>query len=120
MPQLSGDREVVIQFQYQHFPFHRGFLTGENDQAYSTTCDLEIDGIPFTGVALCHPSDNFCKETGRKLALQRALDAAWRVLAKEDRTRIWSAYFQRDLGRACEAGEQQADDEKEVARGQGR
>uniref|UniRef100_A0A6M3IK71 Uncharacterized protein n=1 Tax=viral metagenome TaxID=1070528 RepID=A0A6M3IK71_9ZZZZ len=44
------------------------------------------------GIANCSVGDAFCKETGRKLALTRAL----RDLPKPVRKAIWEAYFQRD------------------------
>lgn len=41
--------------------------------------------------ALCSASDNFCKETGRKLALRRLLDhTGW---SREARRAVWQAYW---------------------------
>lgn len=45
------------------------------------------------GLAKCGVNDNFCKETGRKIALSRALKC---IDDKEVRTAIWNAYFVRD------------------------
>jgi hypothetical protein len=45
------------------------------------------------GMAKCGLKDNFCKETGRKIALTRALRY---FDDKEIRTAIWNAYFVRD------------------------
>lgn len=45
------------------------------------------------GMAKCGKRDNFCKETGRKIALTRALRC---FDDKEFRTAIWNAYFHRD------------------------
>jgi len=45
------------------------------------------------GTAKCGVDDNFCKETGRKIALTRALRY---FEDKEIRTAIWDAYFHRD------------------------
>lgn len=54
----------------------------------------------FTGVLMigegrshCHPTDNFCKETGRKIALERAVAR----LDKDTRREIWRLYFDRTL-----------------------
>ena len=47
------------------------------------------------GNAKCGKHDNFCKETGRKIALTRALTYPTQ-LDKEVRTAIWNAYFMRD------------------------
>ena len=39
-----------------------------------TICRIERGGkIIALGTAECHPKDNFCKDTGRKLSLARAL-----------------------------------------------
>lgn len=45
------------------------------------------------GESYCHPSDNFCKETGRKIALERAVAR----LDRETRREIWRLYFDRTL-----------------------
>ena len=45
------------------------------------------------GIAKCGKNDNFCKETGRKIALTRALRF---FKDKEIRSAIWDAYFKRD------------------------
>lgn len=42
------------------------------------------------GVAVCHPNDPFCRATGRKIALARAI----KHLDREIRTQIWKAYFE--------------------------
>lgn len=50
---------------------------------------------PFsTGCAFCWIGDTFNKETGRRLALQRAITDR-RVFLKEQRRIIWEAYFGR-------------------------
>ena len=43
-----------------------------------------------TGVAKCARMDNFCKATGRKLALARAL----RPLPRSLRSELWANYFE--------------------------
>ena len=43
--------------------------------------------------AYCHPNDNFCKETGRKLALARALKALG--VPVEFRREAWLCYLNR-------------------------
>lgn len=45
------------------------------------------------GESNCHPSDNFCKETGRKIALERAVAR----LDRDTRREIWRLYFDRTL-----------------------
>lgn len=53
--------------------------------------DGVYSGINFPSIAVCHPNDNFNKNTGRKIALKRALEQ--RGFDREDRTKFWQAYF---------------------------
>lgn len=43
-----------------------------------TKVDLVIGNIVFSGEAVCSLSDNFCKKTGRHLALVRAFRKYWK------------------------------------------
>jgi hypothetical protein len=62
-------------------------LTGR----HYTVCDiLEEEKNISTGVSFCSHKDNFCRETGRKLSLARALKNT--NLSKEERTVIWEIY----------------------------
>ena len=45
----------------------------------------------FWGLADCNPTDNFCYESGRKLAMSRALE----TVDREHRRAIWKAYHNR-------------------------
>ncbi len=55
---------------------------------------LDEAGVVFAGGrAWCHENDNFCKETGRKLALTRAV----KDLPKEQRKAVWEAYLNRKV-----------------------
>lgn len=47
--------------------------------------------FPLNGEAFCHPTDQFRRSTGRKVALARALKS----LDRATRTQIWNAYFQK-------------------------
>jgi hypothetical protein len=40
------------------------------------------------GISVCHSDDNFCRATGRKIALEDALF----TLCKEFRTAVWKEY----------------------------
>ena len=42
-----------------------------------------------TGWAVCNRTDNFCKDTGRKLSLTRALSGFPRTMRKQ----FWNEYF---------------------------
>lgn len=46
------------------------------------------ESTEFQGRSICHPADNFCKSTGRKLALANAMKNFDRNL----RTAIWKEY----------------------------
>jgi hypothetical protein len=45
---------------------------------------------PFRGMAVCHPSDNFSRASGRKRALAHAISNF--AVSKEVRTAIWEEY----------------------------
>lgn len=51
--------------------------------------DAEFVGY---GEAHCHPNDNFCRATGRKIALSRAITA---IPNKKTRKEIWEKYFEK-------------------------
>ena len=44
----------------------------------------------YRGHAYCHNKDNFCKATGRKIALTRALQHNF---TRNERKQIWDQYF---------------------------
>ncbi len=46
-------------------------------------------GHALLGTSVCSPKDNFRKSKGRKLAVANAIQE----LPKEDRKKIWEAYF---------------------------
>jgi hypothetical protein len=58
-----------------------------------TLCDLLIDGKQFQGESCCTLGDKFVKETGRKVALTRALSET--ELGREERRLVWGKYFSR-------------------------
>lgn len=71
------------------------FSHSTKSEARHTVCELltvdEGNLKPFaTGVAHCHPKDNFSKAVGRKRSLKRALENAG--LDKSERTQAWNAY----------------------------
>jgi hypothetical protein len=57
----------------------------------STTVKLEIDGLTYTADCCCHPNDNFCKATGRRLAANRLLAElrACTILSADDRKAVF-------------------------------
>lgn len=61
------------------------------NKPHVTHCCVEVGGKPYTGEAICHDLDNFNKETGRKIALGRAIAP----LDVTERTIIWHLYLMR-------------------------
>ena len=57
-----------------------------------TTCSLAVKGVIYHGLAKCSNNDNFCRNTGRKVALTKALEAASDALTKRQRKNVWEAY----------------------------
>jgi hypothetical protein len=67
-----------------------------------TECRISRDGNTareedYVGFAECSPTDHFCKETGRKVSMTRALKQATRALGWRDTDRriVWETYFAR-------------------------
>ncbi len=56
----------------------------------NTQCSIEWETGHYLGSAIVHPKDTYCKETGRKLALRRALLAGG--FSREQRKLFWAAY----------------------------
>jgi len=59
-----------------------------------TYCILDEDkpiGLRVVGQAKCHPGDMYCKNTGRKVALAKALRVA--AFPRTVRGIVWNGYF---------------------------
>ncbi len=54
--------------------------------SHFTYCKMDDNLLEKTS---CSVKDNFCKATGRKIALKRAIE----LLPKKERTLIWNDYF---------------------------
>lgn len=92
-------RDYSFKFYHENPPTYR-METNANGEEYAvkiiptperaTTCRVfNEEGEQVTyGVANVHPHDNFCKETGRQIALKRAVET-WE---KEYRTQVWEEY----------------------------
>lgn len=70
---------------------HVTFLHYRDEPNPYTYCELFIDGEVYGASANCHPTDNFNKATGRKIAFDRVVCQ----LARDVRTKLWAAYFKR-------------------------
>jgi len=57
---------------------------------HQTCCEIVNGEFKYYGTALCHKKDQFCKATGRKLSLARALKVAG--LSKNERAKVWEDY----------------------------
>jgi len=88
-----------ITIDWTYYRRYRKPLAGEplklsQESVYDgtdTICVLENNGeILSHGQASCSPKDNFCRATGRKLSLARALQGFY--FTKEQRQEIWEAY----------------------------
>lgn len=84
-----GGVEYKIKFRHNR---HGGWLPGRDTwaQAY-TIAKVQAGGEEFIGEAYCSYDDIFCYETGRKIALTRAI----KPLPKSVRRGLWEAYFNR-------------------------
>jgi len=70
---------------------HSYCVTNKYPIKAGTVCRLQGDrGVETSAEALCSKKDNFCKDTGRKISLSRAMQKA--ELPKKERTLIWEAY----------------------------
>lgn len=88
-------REFQVRFRHEN-RYHR----------YTTCRIMRGDVIVAEGMAICHPKDNFCRDTGRKLALARALQTLFpnkkgkkRSRATQARRQVfWDAYAEKRGG----------------------
>lgn len=82
VPTSKGEAHI----SFQHFT--------KDEQYPRTLCRIWFDlnkDAASAGAAYCHPKDNFCKATGRKIALRRVLVVA--KLPRQDREAIWREYL---------------------------
>lgn len=57
----------------------------------ATFCVFEAPKYRYEAQALVHPNDNFCRATGRKVALRKLLKAL--DVPRDTRRRVWEAYW---------------------------
>ena len=80
---------VEIEVRWKHY--RNGGRDEPGDGVEWTACRVIYPRRDGFGTAWCHPSDVFCKDTGRKVSLAAALQGEPKPL----RTAIWAAYFAR-------------------------
>ena len=87
--------EYRITFKHDRLPLP----TAPDIMVRGTRCLIGPEGaIRYVGCSYCHPSDNFCRETGRKIALKKALLWYDNELWRGFRTAAWKAYLGRSRG----------------------
>jgi len=88
-------REYQVRFRHSNAVFRY------------TLCEImRGDKVVAFGAAECHPKDNFCKNTGRKIALVRALQILFPTKRGKKRSRaiiarrkvFWDAYAEKRGG----------------------
>lgn len=87
-----GDDNIEVRFDHKVLqPYEIESMTGrdfdEERRCSLVTININNETISV-GISVCHPVDNFCRSTGRKLALTDALSG----IDKETRTVIWKEY----------------------------
>ena len=115
--QLPGGVTLGLDFTYHAMPINlcpmhfRQRYSGVATSIQQTVCSIytmpESDPLAkpafmVAGAAYCSPFDTFVKETGRKLALARALDKG--KINRDDRRLLWEAYHLRGERAAAKAG----------------
>ena len=79
---------IEIQIRFDHKKYDVPYIKNKEGRCTFVSIFLsDLDGEIY-GVAYCHASDNFCKSTGRKLALADAMTNFDRDLRKT----IWQEY----------------------------
>lgn len=63
-----------------------------------TVVSIDIDGVTFVGSSKTAPEDRFNPETGRQIALARALRDAARIKAAEAEGRLGEPIFSQHRG----------------------
>jgi len=57
-----------------------------------TVCTLAVKNRIFQGISKCSEEDHYCKNTGRKIALTKAMTKTKDALTKKQRQNVWNAY----------------------------
>jgi len=103
------DGNIEIEILFDHIVYEeiekrlidlygKGVKIGVDIAPIGTKCTLatvKLNGQPqMTSTAFCSQKDNFCKSTGRKIALSRAIKMAkeHRIIDKNTSKIIWDEY----------------------------
>lgn len=84
--------EIEYSVSWTHYNNH---IEGRNKKGSQTLCNIVFpNGEVYSGIARCSKRDNFCKDTGRRISLERAL-----TIFNDKRVRriFWKTYFSRGI-----------------------
>lgn len=77
-------RDLLSQRVYDNMPVITSlklfYPIVNSPKGRTTQVILDIKGKRYFGIAICGKGDNFCKKTGRKLAILRACRQYWNSL----------------------------------------
>ena len=93
MLRVTLDKDSVeIRFHHGLFePEDTEIMIGhcvDGNRRYTTATIVLNDNFVYTGISICHPSDNFCRSIGRKRAMAYGIYS----LDKKLRKAIWAEY----------------------------
>lgn len=86
-------KEFVILFEYTWETIPNTKLEGMVTRCWVAKVGVDRDAL-LNGTTWCHPSDQFSRATGCKMALERALASSFRPF----RTAAWKAHLGRKPG----------------------
>lgn len=92
----SGNKKKKYRVSFVHFDKNDFKITANTDSVpyeYGTFCKISEmnDTINAVGLSLVSKHDRFCRATGRKIALAKALKKT--NFNKKVRTALWKSYF---------------------------
>lgn len=93
--QINSQKSFWIVWRYETL-FSEYPEVGRSVRTICSITDDSIQGSPYvvaTGSAMCSSNDQFVKETGRKISLDRAIRQL--KLPKIERTIVWNTYLKR-------------------------
>lgn len=84
-------RGTEFNVEFRHLQYEEPRPGPANPVRGTTQCFIKSRGhnVIAYGFALCSVEDNFCKNTGRKVSLTKALSN----FPKNDRAKVWKRYF---------------------------
>jgi len=88
-----------VNMRFQHAVYQREIpMSKQMIGSRACICNLKLvhpdeSEELYIGIAKCHENDNYCRETGRKISLTRAMQNS--TLSKHERRLVWEAYLGR-------------------------